>query len=152
MDLGLEGRVVLVTGGSAGIGRATAEVLARAGARVAIAARGQAGIDETLAALGGEALGCAGDLAEPGVPEAAVAATVERFGALDALVANVGFAVARSLEEVSDDDWEACFQLNLMSHIRAPRCRICARVTRRASSTSIPRPASARRAACPTTA
>ena len=118
----MQGRVVLITGGSAGIGRATAELLAREGARVAVAARGQAGLDETvtvLEGLGAEAFGFAGDLAAPGVPEAAVAATVERFGQLDALVANVGFAVSRKLTDVTDADWEACFQGNLMSHIRA---------------------------------
>jgi NAD(P)-dependent dehydrogenase (short-subunit alcohol dehydrogenase family) len=127
MDLGMQGRVVLITGGSAGIGRATAELLAREGARVAVAARGQAGLDETvtvLEGLGAEAFAFSGDLAAPGVPEAAVAATVERFGQLDALVANVGFAVSRKLADVTDADWEACFQGNLMSHIRATRAEI----------------------------
>lgn len=123
----MQGRVVLVTGGSAGIGRATAELLAREGARVAVAARGQAALDETarvLEGLGAETLAFAGDLAAPGVPEAAVAATVERFGRLDVLVANVGFAVARKLADVTDADWEACFQGNLMSHIRATRAAL----------------------------
>ena len=123
----MQGRVVLITGGSAGIGRATAELLAREGACVAVAARGQAGLDETvtvLEGLGAEAFAFAGDLAAPGVPEAAVAATVERFGQLDALVANVGFAVSRTLADVSDADWEECFQLNLMSHIRATRAAL----------------------------
>ena len=123
----MQGRVVLITGGSAGIGRATAELLAREGARVAVAARGQAGLDETvtvLEGLGAEAFAFAGDLAAPGVPEAAVAATVERFGQLDALVANVGFAVSRKLAEVTDEEWEACFQGNLMTHIRATRAAL----------------------------
>jgi 3-oxoacyl-[acyl-carrier protein] reductase len=127
MDLGMQGRVVLITGGSAGIGRATAELLAREGARIAVAARGQAGLDETvtvLEGLGAEAFAFAGDLAAPGVPEAAVAATVGRFGQLDALVANVGFAVARKLDDVTDADWEEGFQLNLMSHIRATRAAL----------------------------
>jgi 3-oxoacyl-[acyl-carrier protein] reductase len=53
MDLGMQGRVVLITGGSAGIGRATAELLAREGARIAVAARGQAGLDETVTVLEG---------------------------------------------------------------------------------------------------
>ena len=110
-----------------GIGRATAELLAGEGAHVAVAARGQAGLDETVAtleSLGAQAFGFAGDLAAPGVPEAAVAATVERFGQLDALVANVGFAVSRKLADVTDADWEACFQGNLMSHIRATRAAL----------------------------
>ncbi len=125
MDLGLNDRAVLITGGSAGIGLATAEALAREGARVAIAARDRGRLDEAVASLvtlgAADAVGIEADLAAPGGPEHAVAEAVVRFGGLDALVANVGFAVTRKVHDVTDDEWMASFQLNLMSHIRAVR-------------------------------
>ena len=146
MDLGLTGRAVLITGGSQGLGRATAEVLAREGARVAVAARSQDALDETVALLesagAADAFGIQADLALPGGPEWAVSKACSRFGALDVLVANVGFAVARKLDDVTDAEWEESFQLNLMSHIRAVRV----------SCSSRRRPANARRVACRTTA
>lgn len=128
MDLGLTGRAVLITGGSQGIGRATAEVLAREGARVAVAARSQDALDETVALLesagAADAFGIQADLALPGGPEWAVSKACSRFGALDVLVANVGFAVARKLDDVTDVEWEESFQLNLMSHVRAVRAAL----------------------------
>ena len=128
MDLELAGRAVLITGGSAGIGRALAETLAREGARVAVAARGAAALAETvdvLRSLGApDALAISADLARAGEPERAVAEAVAHFGALDVLVANVGFAEVRKLVQVSDADWEASFQLNVMSHIRTVRAAL----------------------------
>ncbi len=128
MDLGITGRAVLITGGSTGIGRATAEVLAREGARVAVAARNQEALDETVAALEAhgapDSFGIVSDLALPGGPEWAVSKAVARFGGLDVLVANVGFAEARKLDDVTDAQWDESFQLNLMSHVRAVRAAL----------------------------
>jgi 3-oxoacyl-[acyl-carrier protein] reductase len=128
MDLGLGGRAILITGASGGIGLATARAVAREGARVAIAARSEdrlaAACAELLALGAPDALAVPADLAVPGEPERAVAAAAERFGGLDALVCNVGYAEARRLDDLTDADWEASFQVNLMTHVRAVRAAL----------------------------
>jgi NAD(P)-dependent dehydrogenase (short-subunit alcohol dehydrogenase family) len=112
MEARLDDRVVVITGGSAGIGLATAEEMARSGATVATVSRGDApGI--------GEALHLAADLAEREEPQRVVAEVEARLGRVDVLVNNVGLAVARRLEDVTDDDWELSWRLNVMSAVRA---------------------------------
>ncbi|MCS7294728.1 MAG: SDR family NAD(P)-dependent oxidoreductase, partial [Dehalococcoidia bacterium] len=94
MDLGLEGRVALVTGGSEGIGKATAALLAREGARVAICARRPdvlaAAAEEIRAATGGEVLAVPADVTAPGDLERFVAEAAARWGRIDILVNNAG--------------------------------------------------------------
>src|SRR3972149_5888608 len=93
MELGLQGRVALVTGGSKGIGRACAAGLAAEGCRLALCARGAEGLARVaadLGAKGAEVLTVAADLAEPGAAGRVVEATVARFGRLDVLVNNAG--------------------------------------------------------------
>jgi 3-oxoacyl-[acyl-carrier protein] reductase len=110
MDLGLRDRGCLVTGSTAGIGLATARMLAGEGARVVTHGRGDApGV--------GEALHVVADFLEPGAPEAAVA----QAGEVDVLVNNVGAAYIASFEELSDAQWEEMWQLNVMSFVRAIR-------------------------------
>jgi NAD(P)-dependent dehydrogenase (short-subunit alcohol dehydrogenase family) len=118
VDLGLGGRRALVTGGSAGIGLEIARQLTDAGARVAIASRhpGASGLAVALTVTA--------DLARPGEPERAVAETVDAFGGLDILVNNVGTARQTSFGEVTDADWMASFEINLMSHVRATRAAL----------------------------
>ncbi len=128
MDLGLHGRAILITGASGGIGLASARAVAREGARVALAARSADRLEAAcaeLTALGApDVLGVAADLALPGEPERAVAEAAGRFGGLDALVCNVGYAEARRLDDLTDADWEASFQINLMSHVRSVRAAL----------------------------
>jgi 3-oxoacyl-[acyl-carrier protein] reductase len=101
MDLGIAGRVAVVTGASRGIGAATAELLEAEGGRVVRASRGD-GIDVTA-------------------PDAAER-IAERAGApIDILVNNAGTSFARDLEELTDEDWDAQWQLHVMASLRLMR-------------------------------
>ncbi len=118
MDLGLRDRVCVVTGSTAGIGLETAKLLAAEGARVVTSGRTEA------APAVGEALHVAADLADPGGPQRVVSAAVDELGGLDCLVNNVGAARQARFEDVPDDEWDAYWQLNLMSHVRAIRAAL----------------------------
>ena len=115
MDLGLRDSVCLVTGSTGGIGLETARVLAAEGARVVTTGR------TADAPHVGEALHLAADLAQAGEPERIVREVEEQLGLIDCLVNNVGVAYQRSFEDVTDDEWEELWQLNLMSYVRAIR-------------------------------
>ncbi|MFL5920621.1 MAG: SDR family NAD(P)-dependent oxidoreductase [Gaiellaceae bacterium] len=110
MDLGLRDRLCLVTGSTGGIGLATARLLVAEGARVVTCGRSEApGV--------GEALHVRADLAEPGEAEHAVGDA----GDLDVLVNNVGYAEQRDFLELTDEQWDEAWQLNVMSYVRAIR-------------------------------
>jgi NAD(P)-dependent dehydrogenase (short-subunit alcohol dehydrogenase family) len=115
MDLGLEGRVCVVTGSTAGIGAEVARQLAAEGARVVTSGRSSAGPGV------GEALHVTADLAQRGGPETVVEAALAAFDRVDCLVNNVGYAEIRTFEEVTDDQWDELWQLNVMSYVRAIR-------------------------------
>jgi 3-oxoacyl-[acyl-carrier protein] reductase len=124
MDLGLEGKVALVTAASKGIGRGIAEELAREGAAVAICARGKAGLDEAVASLqdlGTKALGVAADASRAEDAEEVVRATVDAFGRVDVLVNNAGDAWFGHMVETTDEEWAAALDINLMSAVRFTR-------------------------------
>jgi len=116
MDLGLSERVCVVTGSTAGIGLEVARLLAEEGARVVTCGRG-------AAPNVGEALHVTGDLSIPGEPERVVDAAAG-LGGIDCLVNNVGAARQARFEEVPDEEWDAYWQLNLMSHVRAIRAAL----------------------------
>ena len=117
MDLGLTGKACVVTGSTGGIGLETARLLVAEGARVVTCGRsGAPGI--------GEALHVVTDLAGPDAPGMVVERAVGELGVLDVLVNNVGFAVHARLEEVPDEEWDAMWQLNVMSYVRAIRAAL----------------------------
>jgi NAD(P)-dependent dehydrogenase (short-subunit alcohol dehydrogenase family) len=115
VDLGLRDTVCLVTGSTGGIGLETARLLAAEGARVVTSGRR----DDAPGV--GEALHVAADLATPGEPERLVRQAESQLGRVDCLVNNVGLAVQRSFEEVTDEEWDEVWQLNVMSYVRTIR-------------------------------
>jgi 3-oxoacyl-[acyl-carrier protein] reductase len=123
MDLGVAGRVALVTAASKGLGRASAVALAQEGAKVVICARGAEALAEAEAELAGysEALAVQADVTDPAVPAQVVQAAVDRFGRLDIVVANAGGPpVARSLD-VTDAQLETALNDNLLTSVRLVR-------------------------------
>jgi 3-oxoacyl-[acyl-carrier protein] reductase len=120
VDLGLSGRVCVVTGSTGGIGLETARLLAAEGARVVVTGRDSARVESARRETGA-ALGVVADLSEPGSPEELVAETSETVGPVDALVNNVGIAVQADFLEVPDREWDEMWQLNVMSFVRAIR-------------------------------
>jgi 3-oxoacyl-[acyl-carrier protein] reductase len=124
MDLGLTGKVALVTASSKGLGRATAEALAGEGARVVISARGEEALRQTEAAIastGAEVLAIPADVTEPLVPARLVAAAVDRFGSIDILVPNAGGPPPGRALELTDDQITAAVNANLTTSVRLVR-------------------------------
>jgi len=115
----LDGIRALVTGGSAGIGLAAARALLAGGACVAIASRNPAAAAEEIGAQP-----VAADLATEAGPEAAVAGAAGALGGLDVLVNNVGVARVADWHEVTDAEWQAAWDTNVMSYVRAIRAAL----------------------------
>lgn len=124
MDLGLHGKVAIVTGGTHGIGHAIALMLADEGASVAVCARTQVGIDTTLAELasrGSRTFGQVADVTRQADIEAFVAASVETLGNIDILVNNVGGAQGKGIINSTDEQWLRTFDINLFQTVRMSR-------------------------------
>lgn len=121
MDLGLADRCYIVTGGSSGLGLATAEELVREGARVLIVARHPDRVDQAVEALGASALGMIGDLSDPDMAAAAVAAARRAFGRLDGCLASVGGPPPGSVLSTTDDQWRAAFESVFVGTVRLGR-------------------------------
>jgi 3-oxoacyl-[acyl-carrier protein] reductase len=120
MDLGLRERVCVVTGSTGGIGLETARLLVEEGARVVVTGRSQERVDEAKTEVGA-AFGVACDLADREAPGRLIEQATTEVGPVAVLVNNVGIAFQRSFEEVSDEQWDEMWQLNVMSYVRAIR-------------------------------
>ncbi|MDY6833753.1 MAG: glucose 1-dehydrogenase [Chloroflexota bacterium] len=121
MELGLQGRVSIVTGGSRGIGKSVAESLAHEGAHVVICAR-EAGylnsVEREILLLGESALSVTADVTKPADVKRVVDTTIEKFGSLDILVNNVGGTTRfGAFSELTHDDWMRSFELNVMTMV-----------------------------------
>jgi NAD(P)-dependent dehydrogenase (short-subunit alcohol dehydrogenase family) len=120
MDLGLKERICVITGSTAGIGLETARLLVAEGARVVVHGRDADRVERARAEVGA-AVGIACDLSVPGAAEALVAGTSAALGPVECLVNNVGLAYQADFEAVTDEQWDALWQLNVMSYVRCIR-------------------------------
>src|SRR2546428_4949937 len=125
MDLGLKGKVALVTAASKGMGRACAMQFAAEGARVAICARNEGDIkvtaDEIKTKTGAEVMAMKADVTKAADVKALVARTIETFGGVDVLVANCGGPPRGGLDEMTDEQWYGAFEGSLLSVVRLIR-------------------------------
>ena len=121
MDLGLAGKVALVTAASKGLGRASAAALVGEGASVAINARDPERLRSTAKEVGGDVLALPCDVTEPDAPRRLVQATVERFGALHIVVANAGGPPKGKALEVDDTTLREAIEANLLTSVRLVR-------------------------------
>lgn len=127
MELGLKGKVALITGGSEGIGRAAALRLAREGAKLSICARRAELLEraaEELRAAGAEVLATPADVTRPEDVTRLVAQTAAHFGRLDIVVNNAGTANAARFEEADEALWQADLDLKLHAAIRVIRAAL----------------------------
>jgi 3-oxoacyl-[acyl-carrier protein] reductase len=116
MDLGLDGRVCVVTGASRGIGLATCRRLAGEGARVLMVARDAERLSAAADAVGAEWL--AGDVTDAGCDERIVATAVEQLGGIDVLVNNAGTSRNVALGELTEEDWRHQHELHVLAPVR----------------------------------
>lgn len=123
MDLGLEGRVAVVTAASQGLGRATAQALAAERAKVLVNARNEAALDE-LAATFDDALVVAGDITDPALPGRLVLAAVERWGRVDIVVGNAGGPPRTTALEATDEQVLDAVNANMLASIRLARAAV----------------------------
>ncbi|MDE2321551.1 MAG: SDR family oxidoreductase [candidate division NC10 bacterium] len=124
MELGLREKVVMVTGGSRGIGRAIALGYAEEACRLSLCGRTQATLDDiavVIKAFGVELLTVSADLTDPHGAERFVQATLDRYGQIDVLVNNVGGSRRGELEALSEQDWREVYDLNFFSTLRMVR-------------------------------
>ena len=121
MDLGLQGKVAIITGASRGVGKAIASGLAAEGCRLSIVARGRKALEETadnLWSSGTETLAIVADLTVAQDVDRIVQATMDHFGKIDILVHNAGGAKGQNIFDTSDGDWEEALALNLLALTR----------------------------------
>ncbi|MSQ12265.1 MAG: SDR family oxidoreductase [Dehalococcoidia bacterium] len=125
MDLGLQGRVAIITGGSEGIGKATALRLAQEGARVAIAARRIDALEDAAEEIGrltrAEVFAVPTDVTAPDQVSAMVQTVASRWGRVDILVNNAGVSAATAFEAASDQVWAMDLELKLYAAVRCCR-------------------------------
>jgi len=119
MDLGLDGKVCVVTGASRGIGLEVGRGLCGEGARVLFVGRDADALIHAADGCGGEYL--AGDVTDPEVAERIVATCAEQMGGIDVLVNNAGTSFARPLDELTDEDWQGQWDLHVMAPMRLMR-------------------------------
>lgn len=127
MDLGLTGKIAIVTGGASGIGKATAEILLREGAKVAVLTRSSEELEQATQELGrlGDVLAVQADLTQSNAIASAKQQILERFGTVQILVHAAGITGATGdFLTLSDEDWYKTIEIDLMSAVRICRAFI----------------------------
>ncbi|MFC0409440.1 SDR family NAD(P)-dependent oxidoreductase [Roseomonas elaeocarpi] len=122
MDLGIKGRVAIVTGGGSGMGLDTARLLLAEGVRVVLSDKEQAGLEKAAATLSGEVLPVAADLTKPAEVEALIRAAEAGFGPVDILVNAAGITgPTGDFHTLTDEDWMEALNADLMTAVRIVR-------------------------------
>lgn len=121
MDLGLAERVYLVTGGSKGLGFATARVLVADGARVVLSSRSKENVATAVAELGENAAGVVGDNSDPELPDRLVSTARERFGRVDGMLVSVGGPPSGTVLDTELATWQDAFDSIFLGTLRLLR-------------------------------
>jgi len=124
MDLGLKGKIAIVTGGTEGIGKATAFEFAREGAKVAICSRRADVVKKTIDEIkraGGDAFGMAADMSKMPDIERFIDSVVKQYGGIDILVNNAGTSARGAFLDITDDTWHSDIELKVFGAIRCTR-------------------------------
>ncbi len=125
MELGLSGKISIITGGSKGIGRTTALALAREGSDVAICARGMEDLEDAAAEIraqtGRKVLAVRADMSDTGDIKNLVSSTVAELGGVDILINNAVNSVAAPFMELADEDWLNHINVKVMGYVRCSR-------------------------------
>ncbi|MDH3499929.1 MAG: SDR family NAD(P)-dependent oxidoreductase, partial [Acidimicrobiia bacterium] len=128
MDLGLNGKNVLITGGSMGIGKASARLFASEGANLALTARTGSTLDETVREIGSEnsvtVLGFQGDMTVPEDVDRVVAQAIDGLGQIDVLVTCAGSSPGGLIENLTEEEWYSSLNLKFMGYVRAMRATL----------------------------
>jgi 3-oxoacyl-[acyl-carrier protein] reductase len=127
----LTGRTALVTGASGGIGRAIAQALSEAGAKVALSGTREAVLQEVAATLKGESAICPCNLSDPAAVDVLVGQAEAAIGPLDILVANAGITKDKLLIQMKDEDWSDVINVNLGSYFRLTKSAVRGMMKRR---------------------
>jgi NAD(P)-dependent dehydrogenase (short-subunit alcohol dehydrogenase family) len=120
-DLRLDGRVAIVTGAAAGLGRAEALALAAAGANIVVNDLARSDVLDEIESVGGKALLVTGDISERSTADALMTAAVADFGGLDIVVNNAGVTRDRMLFNMSDEEWDTVIRIHLRGHFLLAR-------------------------------
>ena len=121
MDLDVQDKVFIITGGTGGLGRATAQVLVDEGARVVVSGRTRDSLDEAVAQWGDRAVGVEADNSDPTAGEVLVAVAHDSFGRLDGALVSVGGPPTGSVMEVTDEQWLTSFDTVFLGGVRIAR-------------------------------
>lgn len=121
MDIGLTDRAFIVTGGTSGLGFATAQELVAAGARVVVSGRDQQRAADAATALGPSAVGIAADNADQATPQLLIATAQEHFGRLDGALISVGGPAPGTVLTAADEAWEAAVNSVFLGTVRLAR-------------------------------